>query len=110
MKRKKSVFIFSEMPSGITRTENAGMLILAVISGLCSILQIYAVSGFINTALRSVHNSLFRPGISSAPARKMCCFEVYPCRDAGQPGSDPPGAKGTREELAGHLAGSACSS
>ena len=61
MKRKKSVFIFSEMPSGITRTENAGMLILAVISGLCSILQIYAVSGFINTALRSVHNSLFRP-------------------------------------------------
>lgn len=61
MKRKKSVFIFSEMPSGITRTENAGMLILAVISGLCSILQIYAVSGFINTALQSVHNSLFRP-------------------------------------------------
>lgn len=61
MKRKKSVFIFSEMPSGITRTENAGMLILAVISGLCSILQIYAVSGFINTALRSVHNSLFHP-------------------------------------------------
>lgn len=61
MKRKKSVFIFSEMPSGITRTENAGMLILAVISGLCSILQIYAVSAFINTALRSVHNSLFHP-------------------------------------------------
>lgn len=61
MKRKKSVFIFSEMPSDITRTENAGMLILAVLSGLCSVLQIYAVSGFINTALRSVHNSLFRP-------------------------------------------------
>lgn len=61
MKRKKSVFIFSEMPSGITRKENAGMLILAVLSGLCSILQVYAVSGFINAALQSVHNTLFHP-------------------------------------------------
>lgn len=63
MKAKKEVFIFSDMPSGITRAENAWMLILAVLSGICSILQVYAVSGFIDATLQSVHNSLFHSGL-----------------------------------------------
>lgn len=61
MKVKERVFIFSDMPTGIARSENAGMLILAVLSGTCSVLQVYAVSGFINATLQSVSDSLFRP-------------------------------------------------
>lgn len=61
MKENRKIFIWGAMPSGMIRAENAGMLILAVLSGVCSILQVYAVSGFINATLRSVHNSLFHP-------------------------------------------------
>lgn len=61
--KKKKFFIFSDMPKGITESEKAWMLVLAVLSGICSILQVYAVSGFINVTLQSVHNSFFHPAL-----------------------------------------------
>lgn len=55
----KKVFIVRDMPLYIGRTENIIMFILSVISGICSIVQVYVVSDFINIALQSVENELF---------------------------------------------------
>jgi ATP-binding cassette subfamily B protein len=56
---KKEIFIFRDMPLHIGKSENIIMFILSLISGICSIVQVYAVSGFIDIALQSVHNNLF---------------------------------------------------
>jgi ABC-type multidrug transport system fused ATPase/permease subunit len=56
---KKEVFIFRDMPLHIGKSENIIMFILSFISGICSIVQVYALSGFIDIALQSVHNNLF---------------------------------------------------
>lgn len=61
MKRKDRFIIFSQMPWQIAKAEKTGMFFLAVFSGICAVLQVYAVSGFINAALQSIGNSLFSP-------------------------------------------------
>lgn len=61
MKRKDRFIIFSQMPWQIAKAEKTGMFFLAVFSGICAVLQVYAVSGFINAALQAIGNSLFSP-------------------------------------------------
>lgn len=59
MSEKKKLFSGKNMPSSIAKVENTVMFILAVLSGICAILQVYAVSEFINAALQSIRNSIF---------------------------------------------------
>lgn len=59
MQKKRKVYIFSDMPLEIGKAENVSMFMLALLSGVCSIAQVYAVSNFINIALPSVYNHLF---------------------------------------------------
>lgn len=47
------------VPFGIMRTMSITMLILTIVSGVCSVLQIYIVSGFIDRVLRSLEASLW---------------------------------------------------
>ncbi|MDD5994421.1 MAG: ABC transporter ATP-binding protein [Clostridiales bacterium] len=56
--KKKKIWNKKNLPLDIAKAENFGMLILALSSGICGILQIYAVSGFVNVALESIHKSL----------------------------------------------------
>lgn len=56
--KKKKIWNKKKLPLDIAKAENFGMLILALSSGICGILQIYAVSGFVNVALESIHKSL----------------------------------------------------
>ena len=56
---KKEIFIFRDMPLYIGRAENVSMFMLSLLSGICSVVQVYAVSGFINIALQSIEDNLF---------------------------------------------------
>lgn len=54
-KKKSKVLVFRDLPLQHGRAYNIWMLILNVLSGVCSIIQVYIVSHFINEALNIVH-------------------------------------------------------
>ncbi len=59
LKEKRRILFLQDMPLQIGKWENVMMFVLAFISGICSIVQVYAVSSFINIALQAISNNLF---------------------------------------------------
>lgn len=58
-KRRSAISLFRDMPFGMLRALSITMLILTVVSGVSSVLQIYVVSEFINGALHAMTTSLW---------------------------------------------------
>ena len=58
-KKREKIYVFRDLPLGIGRAENITMFVLSCLTGICLIVQVYAVSDFINIALQSIENNLF---------------------------------------------------
>lgn len=59
MKEKKKIRLWKYMPLHWIKGAAALMLLLAVMSGLCSVLQVYVVSAFLDSALSSIQKTRF---------------------------------------------------
>ena len=58
MKKKNSgIIVFSDLPLSYASAANWWMFLLTVICGICSIVQVYAVSGFVDVALQMAQHT-----------------------------------------------------
>lgn len=64
MKEKGRFLLFRDMPSGMTGGTGILMLVFTIVSGVCSVLQIYIISGFIDQVLDSSAASFWNAGLA----------------------------------------------
>ena len=64
MKEKGRFLLFRDMPSGMTGGTGILMLVFTIVSGGCSVLQIYIISGFIDQVLDSSAASFWNAGLA----------------------------------------------
>lgn len=55
--RRPKILIFRDLPLKYAPAANIGMLVLTLVSGVCSVLQVYVVSDFIDVALQTVQKA-----------------------------------------------------
>lgn len=58
-KKKTKLPVFFDFPIKYAPGANIWMLVLAIVSGICSVLQVYVVSDFINAALQAAQKAAF---------------------------------------------------
>lgn len=51
--KRANILVFRDLPLKYAPAANIGMLVLALVSGICSVIQVYVVSYFIDIALQS---------------------------------------------------------
>ena len=57
MKGKKKILLLTDMPLSLIKGSAIVMLLLAVLSGSCSVVQVYVVSEFVDVALQSIQET-----------------------------------------------------